>query len=37
MVDCFGRTVLNLLVKPAKDVASYLTPLTGLTADAIDA
>jgi len=34
-VDCFGRVVLNLLVKPEAPVASYLTPLTGLTAENI--
>jgi RNA exonuclease 4 len=36
MVDCYGRMVLNLLVKPVKAVVSYLTPLTGLTAESLD-
>ena len=32
----YGRCVLNVYVKPKKEVVSYLTPLTGLTAALID-
>ena len=32
LVDAYGRCVLNVYVKPKKEVVSYLTPLTGLTA-----
>ena len=35
MVDCFGRMLLNVLVKPDKHISSYLTPLTGLTAEKV--
>jgi len=37
MVDCFGRMLLNVLVKPEVPVKSYLTPLTGLTAEKVGA
>ncbi len=36
LVDAYGRCVLNVYVKPKKEVVSYLTPLTGLTAALID-
>jgi RNA exonuclease 4 len=35
LVDCFGRMLLNVLVKPSLPVKSYLTPLTGLTAEKV--
>jgi hypothetical protein len=35
LVDCFGRMLLNVLVKPSRPVKSYLTPLTGLTAEKV--
>ena len=35
LVDAFGRCVLNVYVKPAKPIVSYLTPLTGLTEELI--
>jgi len=31
VVDAYGRAVFNVYVKPAEDVVSYMTPLTGLT------
>jgi RNA exonuclease 4 len=35
LVDAFGRCILNIYVKPEKPVVSYMTPLTGLTADLV--
>ena len=37
LVDQYERVVLNLYVKPDKPVASYLTALTGITRDVVDA
>jgi hypothetical protein len=36
LVDEWGRPIFNVLIKQEKPVASYLTPLTGLTKEAID-
>ena len=36
LVDAYGRCVLNVLRQAEKEVVSYLTPLTGLTAALID-
>ena len=33
LVDAAGQLLLNLYVLPAEPIVSYLTPLTGLTAD----
>lgn len=35
LVDAFGRCILNIYVKPEKPVVSYMTPLTGLTAELV--
>ena len=35
LVDAYERVLLNIIVKPAAPVVSYLTPLTGLTADVV--
>jgi len=37
LVDSASKQLLNLYVRPDKPVASYLTPLTGLTAAHLDA
>ncbi len=36
-MDARGDVLLNMYVKPAEPIVSYLTPLTGLTAELIDA
>ena len=36
MVNYWGVSVLNLIVKPEKPVVSYITPLTGLTKDQVE-
>ncbi|KAK9811008.1 hypothetical protein WJX73_005720 [Symbiochloris irregularis] len=36
LVDQNERVVLNLFIRPAEPVVSYLTPLTGLTRELID-
>ena len=37
VVDLDMRVMLNIYVKPSKPVVSYLTPLTGITKDLVDA
>ena len=36
LVDEYSRPVFNVLIKQDKPVVSYITPLTGLTKEAID-
>lgn len=36
-VDAASREIFNIVVKPDKEVMSYLTPLTGLTKERVDA
>ena len=37
LVDADAKQVLNLYIRPHKPVVSYLTPLTGITAELLDA